>query len=125
MRKLRTWNRAFAVTVLTLSVVVAGPAVAASAKPASTQGAGPGRLILCNTAGLDGAVAEFPGRGGLSTTIVPNNLCNTFTLGGNTNEQVDFYVNNGTRYVASTIYNGSVGLTAQTIPGPNLVAFPG
>jgi hypothetical protein len=123
MQSLRTLGRVLTVAALTLGVVAAGPAVAASAK--STSALPAGQLILCNTAGLGGAVAKFPGRGGWSTTVVPNNQCATFRIGGSGNERMDVYVNNGTRYVATTIYNGTVGLTAQAIPGPGLVAIPG
>ena len=123
MQRLRTLGRALTVVALTAGVVAAGPAVAASAAPASAQGAG--QLLLCNTAGLGAAKAAFPGRGGISTTLVPNNSCNTFWFGGDANEQVDFYVNDGSRYVATAIYNGTVGLQAQTVPGPGLVAVPG
>lgn len=127
MRRLRTLNRALGVAALSLSVIAALPSVAASANPVSAQGVGPGNLTLCNTAGHGGAVAKIPGRH-YATRVVPNNLCNTFYLGGNTNEPIYFYVEDGNQLFAWTIYNGTSGMTATvTVDKGNLslVALPG
>ncbi|CUU59364.1 hypothetical protein Ga0074812_12741 [Parafrankia irregularis] len=67
---------------------------------------------------------SFPGRGGLSTFIIPNGSCHSTSLGGNYNEQIDVYRwDGGEHYLGSTIYNGSVGLVVVTIGGPSYYAY--
>jgi hypothetical protein len=83
-----------------------------------------GNFELCSEGGYY-SYASFPDRGGASTYLVPNGWCYVFPYGGNSNEQVNVYDANNNQYIGSTIYNGSVGETIVTIPGPSFYAYNG
>jgi hypothetical protein len=83
-----------------------------------------GDFELCSEGGYD-SYAVFPDRGGFATFVVPNGWCYIFPYGGNSNEEVNVYEANNNQYIGSTIYNGSVGETIVTIPGPSFYAYNG
>jgi hypothetical protein len=97
--------------------------LATAVVPAVSASASSGVLTLCSEGGYP-SYAVFPGRGGLSTYVIPNGQCYSTYLGGTTNEEVDVYANNW-QYIGSTIYNGSVGETIVTIAGPSFYAYNG
>ncbi|SNQ50181.1 conserved exported hypothetical protein [Frankia canadensis] len=114
MRKIFSLRRSVVLAILGLLVALVLPATAASAST-------PGKLTLCSNGGFD-SYAEFPGRGGFSTYIIPAGTCHTTNLGGSVIEQVNVHKGNGA-YIGSTIYNGSVGLVIVTISGPSFYAY--
>jgi hypothetical protein len=83
-----------------------------------------GDFELCSEGGYD-SQAVFPDRGGFATFIVPPGWCYVFPYGGTSNEQVDVYDSDNNQYIGSTIYNGLVGETVVTIPGPSFYAYNG
>lgn len=111
--------------------VLAGPAVMASAATTSPAGTDvravadqAGDFALCSDGGY-GSFAVFPDRGGWSTVVIPNGVCLRYAMGGNINEEVDVYDADNGQYIGSTIYNGLVGETIVTIPGPSFYAYNG
>ena len=100
--------------------------VVANTVPAVSASADAGALTLCSKGGYASYVV-FPGgtRGGWSTFVIPNGQCYTTHAGGNANEDVDVYDADANQYIASTIYNGSVGETIVTIVGPSFYAYNG
>jgi hypothetical protein len=115
MGKLLAVRRGLAAAALAGAAVVAGPAVTASAAPASA--ASTGKFRLCSNGFYD-SYAVFPGRGGFTTLPVLFGTCAVSSVPGIANEQVDLYEADRT-YIGSTIYNGSIGETVTTIPGPS------
>lgn len=124
MRKNKAFGTGVVIAAVTgLTLALAGPATAASAavaRPADSAGL----LTLCSNGYT--SFARIPDRGGWSTLLVNSGSCSEYDLGGSWNEEVDVYEfggGNGTTsastYIGSTIYNGSVGLTIVTVPGPS------
>ena len=120
-------------TVLKLKLLglgVSGAAVAVAAllasrtTPPAGASAEAGALTLCSEGGYASYVV-FPDRGGFSTFVIPNGQCHTTVLGGNGNEDVEVFDGDTNQVIASTIYNGSVGETIVTIPGPSFYAYNG
>lgn len=120
MRKWNKWNKVLGAG--TGVAVAAGLAFAVI--PAASASASSGVFTLCSEGGYSSYVV-FPGRGGLSTFVIPAGECYGTALGGSTNEQVDVYDADGGQYIGSTIYNGSVGETLVTISGPSFYAYNG
>lgn len=112
MRKLTTRGLTVAGLAL-LGLVTAVPS--ASAAPAEAD-ATPGVMKICALGG-HGAYAERP-YWGVTGTALPGG-CVTANWSGDTNIQVDIYETNadgtGGALIGSTIYNGSAGLTINTI----------
>ncbi|MDT8911657.1 hypothetical protein [Amycolatopsis sp. PS_44_ISF1] len=107
--------------VLTMVVGTAlGAAVAGSAAADIPGGdSSPGEFVLCSRGGYD-SYATFPGRGGLSTAVVPRGHCETVSLTGKSPEPVRFFVSPGGKFIAATSYDPRTGLDVSTVKGPDI-----
>jgi hypothetical protein len=94
---------------------------AAIAPAASASTTGPGYLQLCSEGGF-GSSIDFVDRG-WSTLPVPNGECDSFDVGGDTNETVEVYDDNTNTSIGYTIYNGTTGETIVTTAGPSFYAY--